>query len=181
MVTRLNGALKTCLDKAKNQGPPYTSAIDLVRCLRQATPDSLQYLIRDLFETVTFHEHKMLAANKIPMPNGQYLVNLEFLVKKYRIDDKGDKVYAEGGSPALSYQAPASAAPENSLPLNDYLEIGIFDKNKQVLYHQRHKITQIYNQLSIVVEGHPAEAGVDPFVRFIDTHPNDNKKVVGNL
>ena len=51
---RLNGALKTCLDKAKNQGPPYAGALDMVRCIRQATPESLQYLIKDMFETVTF-------------------------------------------------------------------------------------------------------------------------------
>lgn len=178
---RLNGALKMCLQKAQNQGPPYTSALDLVRCLRQATPDSLQYLIRDLFETVTFYEHKMLSAQKIHIDNEQYLVNLEFLVKKYRIDEKGNKVYVEGDRPGLSYQAPTSTAPDWSLPLNDYLEIGVLDKDKRVLYLQRHKITQIYNKMSIVVEGNPAEAGVDPFVKFIDAHPNDNKKAVSNL
>ena len=59
--------------------PP--GALDMVRCIRQATPDSLQYLIKDMFETVTFYDNKMLAATKTPMPNGRFLVNLAFMAR----------------------------------------------------------------------------------------------------
>jgi len=49
---RLNGALQAYLNKVKFQTAPYTTSREMVHYIRQATPDSLQYLIRDLFETV---------------------------------------------------------------------------------------------------------------------------------
>jgi ABC-2 type transport system permease protein len=48
--TRLNGALRSFLEKHQFQGPPYPTSLDLLEYLKQATPDSLQYLVRDLFE-----------------------------------------------------------------------------------------------------------------------------------
>jgi len=48
---KLNGALREYLIYASRPGQPYTTSKDLIQYLRQATPDSLQYVITDLFET----------------------------------------------------------------------------------------------------------------------------------
>jgi ABC-2 type transport system permease protein len=47
---KLNNALKEYLDKVKFQPPPYTTSIEMLAYLKKATPDSLQYLITDMFE-----------------------------------------------------------------------------------------------------------------------------------
>jgi ABC-2 type transport system permease protein len=47
---KLNSALKNYLDKVKFQPPPYTTSLEMLAYLRKATPDSLQYLITDMFE-----------------------------------------------------------------------------------------------------------------------------------
>ncbi len=49
---RLNGALQAYLNKVKFQTAPYTTSREMVDYIRKTTPDSLQYLIRDWFETV---------------------------------------------------------------------------------------------------------------------------------
>ena len=48
----LNRILLTFFNQVKNQSPPYPTSLDLVNHLKQNTPDSLGYLIRDMFETV---------------------------------------------------------------------------------------------------------------------------------
>jgi len=46
----VNRALRAYLEKVKYQTPPYTSSLEMLDFLKTATPDSLQYLIRDMFE-----------------------------------------------------------------------------------------------------------------------------------
>ena len=48
---RMNAAIRGFLDATKFRGPPYPTSLQLVDSLRAATPDSLKYLITDLFET----------------------------------------------------------------------------------------------------------------------------------
>jgi len=47
---KLNNALKKYLDKVKFQPPPYTTSLEMLDFLKTTTPDSLQYLIIDMFE-----------------------------------------------------------------------------------------------------------------------------------
>jgi len=63
----LNKSLNAFLDKVKFQHPPYTTTLELLDYLKQATPASLQYLIVDLFEgtdkeKLLFHFNKMRKA-----------------------------------------------------------------------------------------------------------------------
>jgi len=49
---RLNHALGHFADEYRFKGPPYPTSLDMIRHIRAATPDSLQYLVTDLFEKV---------------------------------------------------------------------------------------------------------------------------------
>src|SRR5207248_690130 len=53
---RVNAAVSGFLAAHRLRGPPYPTSLDLVAALRRETPDSLQYLIHDLFETITLYE-----------------------------------------------------------------------------------------------------------------------------
>jgi ABC-2 type transport system permease protein len=64
-----------------------------------------------------------------------------------------------------------------SLPLTDYLEVGIFGKidEEEELYLRKHKIAQIHNKLSFVVDRQPLFAGIDPYNKLIDANARDNR------
>jgi len=66
--TELNNTLKEYLDKVKFQPPPYTTSIEMLDYLKKAIPDSLQYLIQDMFEKndrekILYHFDKIIERN----------------------------------------------------------------------------------------------------------------------
>lgn len=173
----LNRALKTYVEKVRFQKPPYTTSLEMVEYLRAATPDSLQYLITDLFETVTFYDNKMLAAQSTRRADGKYQIEIEFVVSKYRVDEKGAKLYSESKKDFLAASSDRANGQLQSLPLADYLEIGVFDESGEdhELYLKKHKVVQIQNRLSFVVARQPSFAAIDPFNKMIETNARDNR------
>jgi hypothetical protein len=63
------------------------------------------------------------------------------------------------------------------MPLNDYIDIGVFtgkrDEEKP-LYLKKEKITQENQAFEIVVDQMPKRAGIDPYNKLIDGIPDDN-------
>jgi len=182
---KFNAALKAYLEKARFQEPPYTTSIEMVDYLRQATPDSLRYLIKDLFETVTFYKTIIAEAKTTPLDNGKYQVEIEFTTSKYRVDEKGAKIYEDERGSSLSHQSDELKTPIFSLPLADYIEIGVFGKNNTdgkeeeiELYLMKHKVTQRHNKIKMIVDRKPVQVGVDPYGKLIDTNSRDNRKEI---
>ena len=173
----LNRAIKTYLDEVRFQEAPYTTSRDMLRHIRRGTPDSLSYLLRDLFETVTLYDNRITDVEAAPLGNGAYQVDIGFVISKYRIDGKGQISFEEEGAAALPDEEGNS--PVRSLPLADYIEIGIFGKEgasgeKEELYLRKHKAARIHNKIRIVVDNQPAAVAVDPFFKLIDAEPGDN-------
>jgi ABC-2 type transport system permease protein len=179
----LNNALKKYVEKVKFQEPPYTTSIEMVDFIREATPDSLKYTIKDMFETITLYNNRIVKINSKEIDNGKFQVDIEFEVGKYRNDDKGKKYYGEKSGDTLSYQTESMRKPILSVPLADYVDIGVFaeeevdGETKEIeLYLKKHKITSINNKLSIIVDKEPVEVGVDPYNKLIDTKSDDNRR-----
>ncbi len=186
----LNAALKRYIEKVKFQGPPYTTSIEMVDYIRDVTPDSLQYVIKDMFETITLYKNRIVDVNSTELDNGKYQVDIEFDVSKYRNDEKGKRFFSDNKTDSISYKTEKMRKPEYSLPLEDYIDIGIFAEedvdarlsggqgtNKEVeLYLEKHKITAINNTVSIVVDQEPTEVGIDPYNKLIDTNSDDNRR-----
>jgi len=176
----LNGALKKYVEKVKFQYPPYTTSIDMVNHIREVTPDSLQYAINDMFETITLYENRIKEVTSTELDTGEYQLDIEFEVSKYRNDEKGKKFYED----SISYKTEDMRKPILSVPLADYIDIGVFaekedekGKMKEVeLYLKKHKITEINNTITIIVDEEPIEVGVDPYNKLIDTNSNDNRR-----
>ena len=180
---KLNGALKKYVEKVKFQEPPYTTSVEMVDYIREVTPDSLQYIIKDMFETITLYKNSVLEAKTTKLKNGKYQVDIEFEVSKYRNDEKGKRYYGDKKGDTLTYKSKSDSKPILSVPLNDYIDIGIFTeqdvkgKKKEVeLYLQKHKITKINNKVTIIVDKKPTEVGVDPYNKLIDTQSEDNRR-----
>ncbi len=156
----LNRALAAYIDSVAYQSPPYSTPPVFLNFIRAVTPDSLQYVLTDLFETITLYDNKTKSATYTKLNTGQYLVKLEVEAQKLRADSLGV---------------------ETPIPLADYIDIGIFRKDgdtEKTLYLQRHKITAPTTTLEITVDEQPTNAGIDPFNKLIDRQPEDNTKRV---
>ena len=179
----LNGALKKYVEKVKFQEAPYTTSIEMVDYIREVTPDSLQYVIKDMFETITLYRNRILDAKSTKLENGKYEVEIEFEVSKYRNDEKGKRYYGEQVGDTLTYKTDKMKKPILSVPLADYIDIGVFteeevdgEKKEKELYLKKYKITQINNKIKIIVDKKPVEVGVDPYNKLIDTQSEDNRR-----
>ena len=180
----LNGTLKEYVDKVKFQDAPYTTSIDMVNYIEAVTPDSLQYVIEDMFKTITLYKNRIVDVKSTALDNGKYQVDIEFNVSKYRNDEKGKRFYGDKTGDTLTYQTEKMKKPELSLVLNDYIDIGVFaeeeledgTKKEKELYLKKHKITAINNKVTIIVDEIPKEVGVDPYNKLIDTNSNDNRR-----
>ena len=153
----MNTALSRYFSKFANTGLHPTS-LDLYAELRAVTPDSLQYLLTDLFETVTMWDVRTTRAVVSPGGDGSYAVTLEVVAKKTRAD---------------------SAGKETEVPMNDLVEIGVFaagegETRGDALYLQRHRIRSGAQTIRITVPREPARAGIDPDGKMIDRQRDDN-------
>jgi ABC-2 type transport system permease protein len=162
---RMNRAIRGVLDATKFRGPPYPVSLQLVDSLRAATPDSLKYLIADLFENITLYELKTDSVVANPAPGGAYAVDLYINAKKLRADSVGK---------------------ETEQPMSDWIDIGVFDRaptkrdpkiDEKVgipIYLKKHKVKAGSQKISVVVDRKPYRAGIDPLHKLIDRVTTDN-------
>ncbi len=157
----LNGALRQYIRDKAFQEPPYTNAIEFVNYLRAATPDSLKYVIKDMFETITIYENYVKDLSYTPTADGRYKVKLTVGSAKFRADSVGK---------------------QQKVPVADYIDIGIFaeqhDKNstapEKELLLQKIKMDKPEKTFEFVVNEKPLSAGLDPYNKLIDRTPDNN-------
>ena len=156
---RVNSALRRYLGKHRSAGPPYPTAFDLYAELRSVTPDSLQYLLQDLFEEVTLWDVRTDSASTEATSNGEYRVTLQVQAAKVRIDAVGKEI---------------------EVPMNDLVEIGVFAPGRTEkdlgapLYLQQHRIRSGQQSISVTVARAPARTGIDPYKKLIQRKTDDN-------
>ncbi len=181
---KFNDFLKNYTRQYKFQNPPYTTSIEFVNMLKPVVPDSLQYLVKDLFETVTIYDNKVTDAKVKDLGNNKYEVEISFQVSKYRTDPLGKKSYEDIKGTALTHKEGKKSI--QSLPLGDYVEIGIFaeetEKNgfkfDNPILLKKVKLSAINNKLKFVVDKKPVQVGVDPNYKLLDTDSEDNRKKI---
>ncbi len=156
----VNRALRRFLDEYAFQGPPYPTSLDLVDELRAVTPDSLQYLVDDLFESITLYENRTVEATATPLGADRWRVALTLDLGKVRADSLGA---------------------ENAAPMNDWLDVAVFgerDGEEVTLKTERRRLGAGRQQVTLDVTGRPTRAGVDPSFLFPDRIRTDNTKRV---
>ncbi|MGV3538503.1 MAG: ABC transporter permease/M1 family aminopeptidase [Rufibacter sp.] len=161
---KLNAALKEYVKKVAFQQAPYTNSVEFMSYIRKATPDSLQYLVDDMFERIVLYENKATAATAEKQKDGTYKVSFTVDAKKFQADSLGNERMAK---------------------LNDYVDVAVMTRKKVdghwqdvPLYLQKRRIKAGQNKLEIVVKEKPEKAGIDPFNKLIDRNPDDNMKDV---
>jgi ABC-2 type transport system permease protein len=154
----VNTALRRFLEKHRDSGPPYPTSRDLLAELRAVTPGPLQYLLTDLFETITLWDVRTKRAVVERTEAGAYQVALDVVAKKLRADSVGK---------------------ETETPMNDLVEIGVFapgggDVTGKRLYLQRHRIRSGEQTIRVTVPGKPGRAAIDPWRKLIERDRGDN-------
>jgi ABC-2 type transport system permease protein len=160
---RVNGALRRLLKKHASGTPPFPTSLDLYRELKVAASDSLQPLLHDLFAANTFWELETKQATAKQTKGGAWQVTLNVQARKFVVDSIGV---------------------ETKLPLNDWIEIGIYPGAKadkvieKPLYLQKHCIHSGQQTITVMVPGKPSRAGIDPNNLLIDWEVDDNTEEV---
>jgi len=163
---RINVALSQYIKDWQYPGPDhpkgrYPTSTDLIGYLRTATPDSLKYLIKDMFETITLYENKVEKAEYVQNKDKTFEVTLTLNSEKFRADSAGNQV---------------------PIKLNEWIDVGVYGKDAKgddkLLYLKKHHFTQKDNVLKIKVKEEPTKAGIDPINILIDRHASDNVKVL---
>ena len=155
---QVNGALKNLIAEYGYKEPPYATSNAAVREFRKATPDSLQYLIHDMFEKITLFNNRMMQA-KYKKVNGGYEVTIQTKSEKFNADAMGV---------------------QTNVPIADYIDLAIFAEPQddadlgKVLLRKRIKINKKDNTFVFRVKDLPYQAGIDPYNYLIDRVPDDN-------
>lgn len=135
----------------------YATTEDLLNYFKAVTPDSLHYVITDLFETVTLYDTKVVSAEHTKLAENKYSVDVTIQAIKQRIDTTGI---------------------ETSVPLQDWIDIAIYTKNSEgedeQIYCKRHKMYDSLATMEIIVERLPTKVGIDPRYILIDKNIDDN-------
>lgn len=155
---RVNTALRRYVEKHRAGVPPYPTSRDLYAELHAVTPESFQYLLTDLFETVTLWDVSAEQAVVEPTGTGEYEVTIEVSAKKMRADSVGN---------------------ETETPMDDLVEIGVFAAGDDQglgapLYLKQHRIRSGQQTIRITVPQEPYRAGIDPYRKLIDREGGDN-------
>ncbi|HXK39856.1 MAG TPA: M1 family aminopeptidase, partial [Candidatus Paceibacterota bacterium] len=154
---RVNVALRRYLEKHRAGKPPFPTSRDLYAELRAVTPDSIQYLLTDLFEDITLWEVRADSAHVAPNGAAGYEVTLTVTGLKVKADSSGKEV---------------------AVPMNDLVDVGVFAPGEgwleKPLYLQKHRIRSGKQTITITVPREPARAGIDPHRKLIQRRTVDN-------
>jgi hypothetical protein len=154
---RIDDALRRLFEKHRSGTPPLPTSMDLYRELQAVTPDQFQSLLKDLFESNTFWELETERATAKQTAEGAWQVTLDVRARKVVIDEVGH---------------------ETEAPMDDWLEIGIFDEAER--YLQKHRIHSGKQTITVTVPQKPSRAGIDPRHLLSDLSEIDkNVKAIG--
>ena len=160
---RVNLAWRRLLEKHGSGEPPLPTTLDLYRELEAVTPDSLRYLLHDLFAANTYWDLQTQRAVAEPIEAGGWLVTLEVLARKVVFD-------------------PAGVEPE--VPMDEWIEVGVFAPTEpgsdfgETLYLRKHRVRSGEQTITITVRDPPSDAGVDPFHVLFESERFDNVEQV---
>ncbi|MBM4187042.1 MAG: hypothetical protein FJ206_06985 [Gemmatimonadetes bacterium] len=158
----MNRALAAFLRDKALQSPPFTTSREFLGYLEQQTPDSLRYLIDDLFRTITLWDNTAVEATVAP-EDGKFRVTLQVKSLKFRADSLGG---------------------QSEVPVADLVDVGVFGDREPgnslgaPLYLAKHWIRSADTTFSVLVDRAPMRAGIDPYNKLIDRDPKDNVREV---
>jgi ABC-2 type transport system permease protein len=162
---RVNGAIRRLIEAHDAPGAPGATTLDLYRELQAVTPDSLRYLLHDLFEVNAYWELETTRAAARPAEGGAWQVTLEVRARKLVYDTAGVR---------------------SEMAMNEWLPVGVFapapDGAAELsapLYLRMHRIRSGAQTITTTVPRRPELAGIDPFHLLDLEEGEDDDNVAG--
>ncbi len=155
----VNKAFSRYVADWKYRETPYPTSMDLLAYIKAVTPDSMQYLVTDMFERITLYENKAVKASCIKEGN-RYKVTLEAKIEKFVADSLGR---------------------EQKQKLADWIDLAVMTKENgkdKLIYRKKHKFTRENETIVLYVDKLPSKAGVDPLNMLVDKHADDNMMTI---
>ncbi len=185
-VDKLNNALSEYIDMVGFQEPPYTTSPEFVDLMKKHMPDTLDYVITDMLETITLFNNKVKDATVTETEDGKYKVEFMVEAEKYRVisPEKGDATVIEGDDAkiSISFGQREDKDEKKYIDMNDWIDLAIFakdeDGNEQEIMLKKVHITGKENKFSFIVDKKPFSVGIDPYHKLIDRRTTDNIKEV---
>ncbi|HEY4651224.1 MAG TPA: M1 family aminopeptidase [Pontibacter sp.] len=153
---KVNGALRQLLQKRTSGELPLLTTLDLYQELQNVTPDSLTYLLHDLFKENVYWRLKTKQFAAAQTKTGEWEVMLKVQAEKVAVNGTGQ---------------------EKEIPMNDWLEVGVYEEGKgpgKPLYLQMHRIRTGEQTIKVTVPRKPSSGGIDPNHLMIDLRLDDN-------
>lgn len=160
---KVNSVLKFMVDSFGYKEPPFPTSLAFYNRLKAETPDSLHYLLTDLFEEITLYGNRCKEAKAVKLDNGSYEVTVNYEFEKLKADSTGT---------------------ETPVAINDWIDVAVYaapedgKKYGKVLDKKRIKVTQKEQAVVFVVSEKPEKAAVDPDYLLVDRMPKDNEKTI---
>ncbi len=159
---KVNEALQSLVQQYGYKDAPYPTSLAVMDAFEKVTPDSLQYVIDDLFKNITLYNNRLLKATAKRAGKG-YEISLEVESAKMLADSMGN---------------------ETAMKMDDWIELVLFDETENselienVLVRRKVKLGQGKSTHKILVDKLPDMAGIDAFHLLIDRMPDDNVREV---
>ncbi len=145
---RVNGTIRRLTEKHDAPGAPPVTTLDLYRELQAVTPDSLRYLLHDLFEVNTYWQLATEKVSATQNADSTWEVTLDVNARKVVFDSAG--VQAERA-------------------MDEWVPVGVFGEAAEgthelsaSLYLQMHRVRTGRQTITVTVPRKPALAGIDP-------------------
>lgn len=150
-------ALRRMIERFGSGTPPFPTTLDLYAELQAVTPPHLMPLLHDLFEANTWWRLRTADVTAVPAVGGTWNVTMKLSARKVVVDPAGV---------------------ESERPMNDLVEIGVFEAGESPLYLKMHRIRSGEQTVTVNVPRQPSRAGIDPRALLIDTDGSDNVREI---
>ena len=159
--TSLNAALRDFVRFYSYHEAPYPTSVDLIAYIEKSVPDSLNYLVNDLFRTITLFGNRIDSCHYSILENGKYEVSFSATTEKFRADSLGNQ---EQVTPA------------------DWIDIGVFaegsDGKDSLIYIRQVRVDTNQVNCQVILDIKPTKVGIDPLNLLIDRNLTDNVKTI---
>ena len=156
---KVNNAMRGFLEEFRYQEPPYPTSNDFMRYLKPEVPDSLQSLLVDWFDEITFYDLRLEEVTCVKNTNGKYELTLDVIAKKTKAAETGELT---------------------DVTIDDWVDIGFYKDSdeEELFFRERIYLNQENITLNFTLDELPAKAAIDPLRILIDRVYKDNRKSV---
>ncbi|MEM9934076.1 MAG: M1 family aminopeptidase, partial [Bacteroidota bacterium] len=155
-----NKILADFYDEHTDSHPPYPTSLDFIHYLETALPDSLTSYLQEQFMKVSYFENEITDV-KISSSNSGYELEVSIQATKWELDLRDSKKQPQ------------------VLKLDDWMEVGFFDEQNQLLETRWAKISSENSQLPFHLGKKPFKIQLDPHLLLLEKKRENNNWTLG--